>query len=87
MRKSKYVNKQFGNWTCVGIEVYKVQPVFLKGSKVRSARPYHQCYTYIFQAKSGLAVRLNFAQAVKVYRGERTVESYIASKNEVSIRY
>lgn len=87
MKKSKYVNKQFGNWTCVGIEVARVQPVYQKGTKIRVAYPHHQHYNYVFQTKNGLSIRLESTSATKVYRGERTVESFIPNKTEVIIRY
>ena len=79
MRKSKYLNKTFGNWTCTHVGVARKQPVFLAGTRKVSKRPHHQTYYYIFERETsdGLAeklVRLNERQAAKVYRGELTVE-------------
>ena len=44
MRKSKYLNKTFGNWTCTHVGVARKQPVFLAGTKKVSKRPHHQTY-------------------------------------------
>ena len=73
MKKTKYLNQRFGFWTCVKVNVYRVQPSFLKGSKVRSARPHHQTYSYTMAANilgNDVQVELTAAQAAKMYRGE-----------------
>ena len=73
MKKTKYLNQQFGVWTCVKVNVYRVQPSFLKGSKVRSARPHHQTYSYTMAANilgNEVHVELNAKEAAKMYRGE-----------------
>ena len=49
MRKSKYLNKTFGNWTCTHVGVARKQPVFLAGTRKVSKRPHHQTYYYIFE--------------------------------------
>lgn len=79
MKKSKYLNKTFNGWTCTHVGVARTQPVFLKGSREKSTRPYHQTYYYIFEratsdGKAEKLVRLNAAEAAQVYRGERSVE-------------
>ena len=77
-RTSKYLNKQFGDWTCTHVGISRVQPKkTLSGRKSR--RPGHQTYYYIFErlTSDSLAeklVRLNQAQAAKVYRGKLSVE-------------
>ena len=77
-RTSKYLNKQFGDWTCTHVGISRVQPKkTLSGRKSR--QPSHQTYYYIFErlTSDSLAeklVRLNQAQAAKVYRGKLSVE-------------
>ena len=87
MRKSKYLNKTFGNWTCTHVGVARKQPVFLAGTKKVSKRPHHQTYYYIFFffSSDGLAeklVRLSSKQAAKVYRGELSVEEIADTRQE-----
>ena len=77
-RTSKYLNKQFGNWTCTHVGIARVQPKKTIKGKI-SARPGHQTYYYVFErpTSDGLAeklVRLNAKQAAKVYRGLLSVE-------------
>lgn len=77
MRKSKYLCKQFGNWTCTYIGINNVQGK-------RSAAPGKINYYYIFEriTSDNLAeklIRLNSSDAAKVYRGELQVEE-IAEK-------
>lgn len=77
-RTSKYLHKQFGDWTCTHVGISRVQPKrTLSGRKSR--QPGHQTYYYIFEriTSDGAAeklVRLNQAQAAKVYRGKLSVE-------------
>ena len=90
MRKSKYLNKTFGNWTCTPVGVARKQPVFLAGTRKVSKRPHHQTYYYIFERETsdGLAeklVRLNERQAAKVYRGELTVEEVADTRQEKGV--
>lgn len=87
MRKSKYLNKTFGNWTCTHVGVARKQPVFLEGTRKPSKRPHHQKYYYIFERNTsdGLAeklVRLNEKQAAKVYRGVLSVEEVADTRQE-----
>ena len=87
MRKSKYLNKTFGNWTCTHVGVAIKTGAFKKGTRVRNAYPHHQTYYYIFERKTsdGLAeklVRLNARQAAKVYRGELSVEEIAEARQE-----
>ena len=73
MKKTKYLNQQFGVWTCVKVNVYRVQPVYLKGTKAHSARPHHQTYSYTMAANilgNEVHVELNAKEAAKMYRGE-----------------
>jgi hypothetical protein len=77
-RTSKYLNKQFGNWTCTHIGISRVQAKKTKTGKA-SNQPGRQTYYYIFEriTSDGLAeklVRLNHIEAAKVYRGETSVE-------------
>lgn len=90
MRKSKYLNKTFGNWTCTHVGVARKQPVFLVGTKKLSKRPHHQTYYYIFERETsdGLAeklVRLNSKQAARVYRGELSVEEVADTRQEKGV--
>jgi hypothetical protein len=90
MRKSKYLNKTFGNWTCTHVGVAVKTGVFKKGTKVRNAYPHHQTYYYIFErpTSDGLAdklVRLNSGQAAKVYRGELSVEEVADLRQAIGV--
>jgi hypothetical protein len=90
MRKSKYLNKTFGNWTCTHVGVARKQPVYLKGTRHVSLRPHHQTYYYIFERKTsdGKAeklVRLTAGQAAMVYRGELSVEEVADLRQEKSM--
>ena len=78
MRKSKYLNKQFGNWTCTHVGISRVQPKRTLTGR-QSRQPGHQTYYYIFErlTSDNMAeklVRLNHAEAAKVYRGKLSVE-------------
>ena len=73
MRKSKYVGKKFGNWTCVEMGLAHVCG---KRTKVPGARNHY----YVFErrtsdGKADKIIRLNSTEAARVYRGEVTVES------------
>lgn len=77
-RTSKYLNKQFGNWTCTHVGISRVQPKRTKTGKA-SNQPGRQTYYYIFErlTSDGAAeklVRLNHIEAAKVYRGAVSVE-------------
>ena len=79
-KTSKYLNKQFGNWTCTHVGVATKTAVFKGKTRTRNAYPHHQTYYYIFERKTsdGKAeklIRLNERQAAAVYRGETTVEA------------
>lgn len=87
MRKSKYLNKTFGNWTCTHVGVARTQPVYLEGTRKASRRPHHQTYYYIFErptsdGKADKLVRLSAGQAAKVYRGLLTVEEVADTRQE-----
>lgn len=77
-RTSKYLNKQFGNWTCTHVGISRVQPKkTMKGTMSR--QPGRQTYYYVFEriTSDGAAeklVRLNHTQAAKVYQGMLSVE-------------
>ena len=90
MRKSKYLNKTFGNWTCTHVGVARKQPVFLAGTRKNSKRPHHQTYYYIFErptsdGKADKLVRLSAGQAAAVYRGELTVEEVADTRQEKGV--
>jgi hypothetical protein len=77
-RTSKYLNKQFGNWTCTHVGISRVQPKKTLKGKV-SKQPGRQTYYYIFErmTSDGAAqklVRLNHFEAAKVYQGLASVE-------------
>lgn len=88
MKKSKYLNQTFNVlWKCTKVNIYRVQPAFLKGSKVRSARPHHQTYSYTFDnLVAPVSVTLNANQAAKVYRGEVSVTDLLDRASEVVIK-
>ena len=78
-RTSKYLNKQFGNWTCTHVGISRVQPKkTMKGTA--SKQPGRQTYYYIFErlTSDGAAeklVRLSHIEAAKVYQGLESVEA------------
>ena len=85
MRKSKYLNKTFGNWECTHVGVARVQPKFKQGTRVHSKRPGHQLYYYIFERltsdnKAMKMIRLSAAEASKVWKGLQTVEYFAELK-------
>lgn len=90
MKKSKYLNKVFGDWKCTYVGVASVQPAFTKergedGKKIRSKRAGHCNYYYIFERltsdhKAMKMIRLGYWQVKKVLRGERTVEDFAKKK-------
>lgn len=89
MRTSKYLNFKSGNWTCTHVGVARTQPKFYKGTRKVSKRPGHQSYYYIFErrtsdGKCDKMVRLSNAEAVKVYRGQLTVEQIADARQAVS---
>lgn len=89
MKKSKYLNKQFGDWTCTFVGVASVQPKFLAGTRKPRKSPGHQNYYYIFERitsdnKAEKMVRLNAAQVILVDRGIKTVEDYAVAKAKKS---
>ncbi len=91
MKKTKYLGLKVGNWQCTYVGVDRVQPAYTQkldeyGKKIRSKRPGHQSYYYIFERltsdqKAMKMIRLGYWQAKKVLRGECTVE-YFAEKKE-----
>ena len=92
MRKSKYLGKTFDDWQCTWVGVARVQPTLthfkLNGKKVRSKRPGHQTYYYIFERltsdnKAMKMIRLNASQASKVLKGLRSVEYFADQKAEL----
>ena len=93
MKKSKYLGMHSGDWECTHVGVARVQPAFcqkkkLAGRRVRSSRPGHQSYYYIWErlTSDGIAqkmIRLSAAQALSVQRGEKTVEEYSEKKEKL----
>jgi hypothetical protein len=86
MRKTKYLNQTFdNNWTCVHVGVASVCGAFYEGTRKRTKRPGHRNYYYLFVRKTSdgkfdKMVRLNGAQAAKVYKGAQTVEQVADKK-------
>lgn len=79
MKNSKYLNKTFGAWTCTHVGIARIQPKFYEGTKTVSPSAGTMTYYYVFErqtsdAKADKLVRLNAAEAAKVYRSEVTVE-------------
>ncbi len=89
-RTSKYLNKQFGNWTCTHVGISRVQPKRTMKGKA-SKQPGRQTYYYIFEriTSDGAAeklVRLNHLEAAKVYQGLASVEEIADSRQERGVR-
>jgi hypothetical protein len=90
MKKSKYLGLKSGEWTCTHIGVDRVQPALThfrgdNGKKIRSKRPGHQTYYYIFERltsdkKAMKMIRLNAAQARQVLCNWFTVEDFARKK-------
>ena len=85
MKKSKYLQKQFGEWTCTHVGIARTQPLFYKGTKIASRRPYHNTYYYLFErvtsdGKALKQIRLNCKEAAKLYKGQTTVEEIADSR-------
>ena len=79
MKKSKYLQTQFGEWTCTHVGIARTQPLFYKGTKAVSRRPYHNTYYYLFEritsdGKAIKQIRLSCKEAAKLYKGQTTVE-------------
>ena len=88
-RKSKYLFKTFGNWTCTHVGISRVQPKKTRKGKV-SNQPGRQTYYYIFErptsdGKAEKLVRLNAGQAAKVYRGVLTVEEVAEARQAAGV--
>ena len=93
MRKSKYLGLINGDWKCTHVGVDHVQPAFTKkrgldGKRVRSKNPGHQLYYYIFERmtsdeKAMKMIRLNAAQASRVWTGKSTVEEIAIMKERL----
>lgn len=88
MKKTKYLNQTFGNWTCTHVGVSSVTRAYYKGTKVRTKTPGHRNYYYLFvrttsDGKFDKMIRLNGSQASKVYKGEKTVEFYANYKENL----
>ena len=88
-RKSKYLFKTFGNWTCTHVGISRVQPKKTRKGKV-SNQPGRQTYYYIFErptsdGKAEKLVRLNAGQAAKVYRGLLTVEEVAEARQAAGV--
>lgn len=82
MRTSKYLDKQFGNWTCTHVGTAFVQPTKKKNCKGKAKRPGHQTYFYVMERRTSdnLAdkiIYLNAAEACKVYNGIMCVEELL----------
>lgn len=78
MRTSKYLNKQFGIWTCVYVGINNVQ-----GKKAKA--PGKRNYYYMFERrtsdnKADKIIRLNSTEASKVYSGKQTVEDILDAR-------
>ena len=92
MKKSKYLGTKNGDWTCTHVVVARVQPSYNKkkdddGKRVKSKRPGHRTYYYIFErlTSDGVAekiVSLNASEIKRVATGWTTVESIAKLKKE-----
>lgn len=85
MRKSKYLNRQFGLWTCTHVGVARVQQKRLMHSKGPAKRPGHQSYYYVFERrtsdnKADKMIRLGANEASRVYKGLITVEEILEAR-------
>lgn len=80
--RSKYLNRQFGNWTCIYVGIATVQ-----GKKAKWSG--HRSYYYIFQRrtsddKADKMIKLNSIEASQVYHGKILVEQ-ILDKRETRV--
>jgi hypothetical protein len=85
MRTSKYLGMKSGNWTCTHVGIAYINGAFYKGTRKRTAFPGHQTYYYIFERptsdnKAEKLIRLNAAEARKVWIGEVTVEELVQKR-------
>lgn len=91
MKKSKYLGTHSGAWECTHVGVADVQPAFCRhkvdadGKKARTKSRGSMQYYYIYErptsdGKAMKMVRLNASQALKVRKGEATVEYYADKK-------
>lgn len=91
-RTSKYLHKTFdNNWTCTHVGIARVQAKKKLNGKGASRWPGHQTYYYIFErptsdGKALKLVRLNAAEASKVYQGVITVEEIAEARAVVKPR-
>jgi hypothetical protein len=93
MRKSNYIGMTSGDWTCTFYGVDYLQPAYKKkrdaaGRRVRNKSAGHCQYYYVFERRTsdGLAdksVRLTAGQALRVKRGQRTVESIAEKRRSI----
>lgn len=88
MRKSKYLGKQFGSFTCTKVKVSYAQSVFYKGTKERVEYPHHLTYAYELTSNTTpeLVVMVNHKNAAKLYRGEKTIDEILKHTRFVDIR-
>jgi len=90
MRKSKYLGMKSGEWVCTHVGLARVQPAFRQrrndeGKRIRSKRPGHCTYYYIFErltsdSKAMKMIRLNAKQASQVLNNWFTVEDFAQKK-------
>ena len=91
MRKSKFIGITSGDYTCTGMMVRDVQPMFCRkktdedGKRARTKSPHSQQYSYICEklTTDGKAVKsliLNAGQIRNVYRGDATIDEYAKRK-------
>ena len=96
MRKSKFLNQTFGNWTCTHVGVASVQPKICKykkaanGRKAKAKSPGSRQYYYVFErltsdGKAEKLIRLNAVQAAKVYNGLLTVEEVAVARQAAGV--
>lgn len=94
MKKSKYLNKNFGKWKCVSMGVDRVQAEVTRrinketGEYLLSRRPGNKAYYYVFECKdtnSGevKTIVLGRALAAKVYKGQVNLNEYGEKKYKV----
>lgn len=89
-KKSKYLDKIFGNWKCIHVGVANIQPAYTNnydenGKKLRAKYAGHRNYYYIFERltsdfKAMKTIQLGYWQVTKVLRGECSVEDFANKK-------
>lgn len=93
MIRSKYIGMRDGMYECIEAVIARIQPAYTNqrdenGKKIKSKRPGHRMYDYIWQrltsdGKAMKIVRLNARQVKQVLNGTLTVEQVAIAREEM----